>query len=270
MISFKRGFCFGCSFTEYQWPTWATILQKDLDVPVYNWGLCGIGNRGILSKMVQADVKYNFTDEDLILVVWTSWTREDRYIQGHWRNHGNLLNQDFYDRNFISRYWDWENDIINNSTCIITANLAYKPWLNGSIVKTDKPQDLYIPNQTDKDRIELQNQRNMIDFYVPRLPKMQYFDMNENSYYNNTTTDGHPDIMLHKRFVLEKIYQPLGIQMKPTTEQDIKTFYDHAVQKFSEFKDQKYAWEKMVDACKDLWHHGDWQRSRIDDWNSHV
>lgn len=270
MKKFNRVFCFGCSFTEYQWPTWATILQKDLDVPVYNWGLCGIGNRAILSKIVQCDIKYQFDKDDLIMVVWTSWTREDRYITGHWRNGGNILNQDFYDRNFIEKYWDWENDVINNATCILSANKSYQIFLNGSIVKTDDPKDIYIPNQDDARKIELQNQRRMIDFYVPQLPKMVYFDMNTNSYYNNTTTDGHPDIMAHKNFVLENIYQPLNIKMKISTERDIENFYNHAVEKFSKLKNQKYTWDKMVEACKDLWQYGNWERSRIDDWNSNV
>lgn len=270
MQSFDRIFCFGCSFTEYQWPTWATILQKDLDIPVYNWGLCGVGNRAILSKMIQCDIKHKFTERDLIMVVWTSWTREDRYITGHWRNGGNILNNEFYDRNFISKYWDWENDIINNATSIISANKSFNIFLNGSIVKVSDPKDIYIPNKDDERKIELQNQRRMIDFYVNHLPKMVYFDMNNNSYYNKTTTDGHPDIMLHKDFVMENIYKPLGITMKESTKRDVQLFYDHAVRAFGTFKDTKYAWENMVNAAKDLWQYGDWQRSRVDDWDSNV
>ena len=269
-MNHNRVFCFGCSFTEYQWPTWATILQKDLDIPVYNWGLCGLGNKGIFSKLIQCDIKYNFTEKDLIMIVWSSWTREDRYINGHWNNGGNILNNHYYDRKFIEKYWDWENDIINNASCIISANKAYNIWLNSSIVPLDNPQDLFIPDQDDKNSIQQKNQRKMLEFYLTKLPKMTYFDMTQNSYYNKTTTDGHPDIMLHKKFVLENVYKPLGITMKSKTEQDIQLFYDHAVRSFTAYKDHKYSWENVVNACKTLWQFGDWQRSRIDDWDSNV
>jgi hypothetical protein len=51
-MKFKRAFLFGCSYTEYKWPTWANILKKDLDIPVYNWGLSGLGNVGLHCRMV--------------------------------------------------------------------------------------------------------------------------------------------------------------------------------------------------------------------------
>lgn len=270
-MRYKRIFTFGCSFTEYQWPTWASIMQKDLDIPVYNWGLCGIGNRGILSKIVQCDIKYNFTKDDLIIVIWSSWTREDRYIDGRWRNHGNILNQDFYGKNFIEKFWDWENDIINNATCIIAADKMYDNILHGSIVPISTPQDLYIPDQSANDKIAKQNEKKLIDFYIPRLPNdIIYFDMTKNSYYKKTTTDGHPDIKMHQYFVENNIYSRLGINLKDSTINDIDAFYDHAVEKFKEISKPTYDWHKLVEACKDLWQHGNWQRQRIDDWNSDV
>ena len=79
-MEYKRAFCFGCSFTNYEWPTWVDILRKDLDIQVQNWGLQGLGNVGILSKMIQCDIINKFTNEDLVIVLWSSWTREDRYI----------------------------------------------------------------------------------------------------------------------------------------------------------------------------------------------
>lgn len=269
-MKYKRIFCFGCSFTEYQWPTWANIIQKDLDIPVYNWGLCGIGNRGILSKMIQCDIKYSFNKDDLIIVVWSSWTREDRYIDGHWRNHGNLLNQDFYDKNFIKKYWDWENDIINNATCIIAANKMYSDVLNASIVPLKNPQDIYISDKTQLETIQQKNQKQMINFYIDKLPSMEYFDMSKNSYFDKTTTDGHPDIRLHQLFVEQTIYGKLRLQLKESTIHDISSFFNKTVESFSHINKDGYDWHKLVDACKTLWHNGNWQRTRIYDWNSDV
>ena len=158
MQSFSRIFCFGCSFTDFPWPTWATILQKDLDIPVYNWGLTGVGNRAIFSRMIQCDIKHKFTERDLIMVVWSSWTREDRYIAGSWTQGGNVLSHLYYDRNFITKYWDRENDIINNATSIISANKLFNIFLNGSIIKISDPRDVHISNSDDVKKIEQQNQ----------------------------------------------------------------------------------------------------------------
>ena len=106
-MEYKRAFCFGCSWTYYAWPTWVDILRKDLDIPVQNWGIANLGNVGILNRMVQCDISNKFTDKDLIIVLWTSWTREDRYIEGKWTRCGNIFAQPSdspYDSDFIKKY----------------------------------------------------------------------------------------------------------------------------------------------------------------------
>ena len=123
-MNFERVFCFGCSWTHYKWPTWADLCRYGTDKPVYNWGLRGIGNVGILHRMLEADLKHQFTDKDLILVQWSTWTREDRYID-KWQAGGAVFNNNFYDKDFVKKYWSWNNDIIKNSTAIISANRMF-------------------------------------------------------------------------------------------------------------------------------------------------
>ncbi len=36
---------FGCSFTDYSWPTWADIIARDLDCEYENWAIGGGGNQ---------------------------------------------------------------------------------------------------------------------------------------------------------------------------------------------------------------------------------
>ena len=59
-MKYDRIFTFGCSWTRYVWPTWADIIKyTDQKPEVHNWGKPGIGNVGILYRMIECDLKNN-------------------------------------------------------------------------------------------------------------------------------------------------------------------------------------------------------------------
>jgi len=128
-----RLFTFGCSFTEYDWPTWADLIGHTLHqdgYEYYNFGLAGTGNYYILASMIKANNDFKFTDTDIIMVMWSSWTREDRLLPNNnntvgWTNAGNLLNSSFYTQHFIEKYWSMDHDIIKNITCITAAQAMF-------------------------------------------------------------------------------------------------------------------------------------------------
>lgn len=103
---YKRVFIFGCSFTNYIWPTWANILHFETNpgTEAYNYGYPGGGNLFILSQMMAAHQKHRFQANDLILTMWSTFCREDRYIGHRWETPGNLWTQGFYDEEFIRKY----------------------------------------------------------------------------------------------------------------------------------------------------------------------
>lgn len=74
----NRLFVFGCSFTNWCWPTWADLLGLNYE-NYENWGRPGIGNRAIAEKISECHVKNNFTKDDTIIIQWTSYTRYDWY-----------------------------------------------------------------------------------------------------------------------------------------------------------------------------------------------
>ena len=41
---------FGCSFTDYAWPTWADIIAYDLGCEYENWAQGGGGNQQIARR----------------------------------------------------------------------------------------------------------------------------------------------------------------------------------------------------------------------------
>jgi hypothetical protein len=56
--------------------------------------------------LMQADEFFKFNEDDLIIICWTSITREDRFIGDVWQTHGNIYTQDFYSNEFIKKYVD--------------------------------------------------------------------------------------------------------------------------------------------------------------------
>lgn len=102
---YKRVFAFGCSFTNYKWPTWADVISFEYpDVEYYNFGKAGGGNLFIFSTIMAANKKYRFTQDDLVLIMWSTFSREDRYIQRGWETPGNIFTQGYYDKEFIKKY----------------------------------------------------------------------------------------------------------------------------------------------------------------------
>lgn len=94
----KRLFTFGCSFTEYGWPSWADLLSTNYD-HFENWGLRGLGNRAIAERVAECHVKNKFTKNDTVIVQWSSHLRHDwfnmhRFPEGRspgWKTAGSIF-----------------------------------------------------------------------------------------------------------------------------------------------------------------------------------
>jgi hypothetical protein len=200
---YNRAFMFGCSFTNYVWPTWADMLAHQVDFPAYNLGKGGIGNVGILHELVKADIKYKYTDNDLIIIMWSHWSREDRYFKNGWEAHGNVFSNPFYDSNFIKKYWSWENDIIKNSTSIILANKAYNISDQFSILNYGEKQ--YYD--------EMRTTTPLFEYYYEQLPKCKIFDLSKNTKFCGRLNDSHPDLLMHLNFYNENIAKIHGLEL---------------------------------------------------------
>jgi hypothetical protein len=96
---YKRLFTFGCSFTGYKYPTWANIMNKHVpQAEFYNLGRSGGGNVFIANRITEANRKFNFCDTDLVMVMWSTFCREDRYLPNRgWMTPGNIYTQDELD-----------------------------------------------------------------------------------------------------------------------------------------------------------------------------
>ena len=113
-----RVFAFGCSLTQYFYPTWADILihhyKKEGATSGENWGRSGAGNQYISTRLWEAHTEHKFTKDDIILLQWSSFFREDRYHMGKgWHTPGNFSQATIIDNAFVLnnyRYesvWEW-------------------------------------------------------------------------------------------------------------------------------------------------------------------
>lgn len=106
-LKYKRVFAFGCSFTSYLHPTWADVLASEcINARFYNLGKSGAGNLNIACRIAEAHNVFNFTDTDLVMVMWTSYCREDRYVDGRWLACGNVFSNDVYPKDWVKKFAD--------------------------------------------------------------------------------------------------------------------------------------------------------------------
>lgn len=114
---YKRVFTFGCSFTKYIYPTWADIISTELpNSEYYNFGKTGSGNLLISNRIAQANAKFKFCETDLVLIMFSTVCREDRYLSGKWVTPGNVYTQrGWYDKDFVKNYCDPEGFLVRDS-----------------------------------------------------------------------------------------------------------------------------------------------------------
>ena len=111
----SRLFTFGCSFTNYHWPTWADIVSQDFE-HYENWGQIGAGNKFIYFSLVECQQRKNITSDDTVIIMWSSQAREDRFIKDKWHTPGVVY--DNYDEYFLENLVDADGYLLDTVTYI--------------------------------------------------------------------------------------------------------------------------------------------------------
>lgn len=117
---YKRFFAFGCSMTSYCWPTWADIIAQEIPES-YNYGKSGGGNMYIANQLTEANQRHKFNKDDLVMVMWSSIHREDRYMNNQWETPGNIYTQGTYDLSFVRKFADVRGYYIRDMALITMA-----------------------------------------------------------------------------------------------------------------------------------------------------
>lgn len=114
---YNRFFAFGCSMTAYHWPTWADAIACEIPES-YNYGKSGGGNMFIACQVSEANIRHKFTKDDLVMIMWSGVSREDRYIKNSWLTPGNIYTQNYYNQDFIDKFADSKGFMVRDLNMI--------------------------------------------------------------------------------------------------------------------------------------------------------
>ena len=165
--------------------------------------------------MLAWDLEHGFDDTDLVLVNWSSFTREDRIKNGCWKTGGNIVRSRFYDDKFIRNYWDEENDFVKNAGAIIMAGRlfnidyqSYMPWhQHTSKLKKKYPQKIHSYSQEDWYNKWSSQISHIEDFDRDVGQEIIGFDKG----WQDLACDNHPGILTHTYHAI-KIAKHLGFK----------------------------------------------------------
>ena len=226
LSSYKRLFTFGCSFTGYIWPTWADILHKEMpNATHYNYGRSGAGQLFITCMLTEANQRHNFDKDDLIIVQWSTFFREDRYIKNWWHTPGNIFTQNMYDEKFIRKFTDLRGYIIRDLSLITMSKHMLQALPSDSVMLTSIPITSELSNIEPETKIDdvLELYRDTIDCMqtpmtealrpdgnntiFPWSTNIGYYDL-DNGEPNKLFMDYHPGPILYHEY-LKKLNFPL-------------------------------------------------------------
>lgn len=223
-----RLFTYGCSFTRYLWPTWADILHQVM--PGENWALSGGGNKFIFESLIESLVTHNINNQDTIIIMWSSWAREDRYSTGGWKLAGNVYNNHLYDKNFLQNHWSDEGAIYDSLNWICAAHKLLTSMGCNYYITSAWPlfqvkeweanpflQDIVNPEKYQKyfDFLNAYNSRTITDNLFQPKYKTQEILWKKVEWTDQPSNDPHPLPIDHFNWICENLIDKLSI----TTEQ---------------------------------------------------
>lgn len=200
---YKRFFAFGCSFTSYLWPTWADIVSTEMpDAEFFNLGKSGSGNMLISLRIAEANNRFKFTDTDLIMVMFTTYTREDRWVENQWITPGNIYDNDIYPKDWVKKFADERGYLIRDAA-LIDMSMKYLDNL-----PCDKYCMLSVPFIEGSDHCELNGKmhKDILDTYSAtfnRLPPSMFdLEIREHNQLDYAGfKDGHPSTIRYYNYL---------------------------------------------------------------------
>jgi hypothetical protein len=229
----KRLYTFGCSYTNYKWPTWADFIATQFDY-FENWGKSGAGNYYITSKILECNQINKFTKNDTILIMITSFTRFDMISRDSvFHTHGNLYVQNYYEEKFIENFWSEEFGFHMTWFCLNTIinllkNIGCQYKIMNAFDMSKKELDYFVFEGLNKPRV-----KNCAEYILKNLPNDNLKDYSERKqlsgieYYvfDDFGRDVHPPISTQHDWV-----------------KDYMNEYYHP-----DMENMKNKWEKLID-----------------------
>ena len=204
----NRFFTFGCSFTEYAWPTWADIVGQEFD-EYENWGRCGAGNLFISNQVVECHLKNTISANDTVAIMWTNITREDRYINRIWETHGNILTGEFFPDTYIKQIFDVRGFYVRDlalmySTKVLLESIGCKYYFFSMVPVGNSDQYNYTANSdlAEIDDLLISYSELLNSFYPSVFEEIFNFNWQSKTLLSGAERfDNHPTPMEHLQYI---------------------------------------------------------------------
>jgi hypothetical protein len=209
----KRLFTFGCSFTQFMWPTWADIIASNNSYDLYeNWGRSGSGNLFIFNSIIECNLKRKFTVDDDIFVMWATIHRDDGYRDSKWTGNGGVPAEVI----LTTGRWDMQGYQLRDMAFIYAIDqLMASIGCNLQMMATTDLTDMTATGSNHQDMLTSYKPttQDIIELYTPTLNKI-HPSVHKVCYNNNWRTrprfredNSHPGPGVYMEY-LEKIFGP--------------------------------------------------------------
>ena len=211
-MKYKRFFAFGCSFTKWKWKTWPDFLAESLNLECNNFAVPGAGNEYIFHSIVEANETYKFNQNDLIIVCWTNFAREDRYIKDKWVHSSNIYNYTVFDRKWVNQWFDLKGAFKKTCSYIASITNLLENTKSNFLYTSIMPMDFINDKDPIYQNLCIKKELLIYDKYFKlMLPSMVEYLYDSLPYCRNPNpqapNDNHPSEVQHLQFV-NKIILP--------------------------------------------------------------
>jgi hypothetical protein len=215
-----RIFTFGCSFTEYKWPTWADMILYGNEG--YNCGVSGGGFDSILYRLIETDRKFKLTTDDKIIIVFTTPLRWDLIINQQWSTHGQVTNSPHFVK-YLDKLFSIDGLIYKSfyNIQLIDDFLKYRNLnyvfgsLNGIYSHIGNYFEYHDISEETKGLIKYVSDRvnvELMDFKTFIMGQSESWTVTKK--YKNDNSEYHPRPLTHYKWVTEILMKHMEIDLK--------------------------------------------------------
>lgn len=233
--------------TSYYWPTWADIIAQEIPES-YNYGQAGGGNLFIASQVAEANVRFKFNEDDLVIVMWSSISREDRYRHGAWITPGNIYTQGFIDEKFVKEWADSRGYLVRD-LAIITMCKGLLDSINTNYHMLNMAP--FVDIQFNDPKRSFDDGADVLNFYTSTIESLKpdlltvacngtwpQHPIRHNG--GGQTADYHPSTDMYYRY-LNEVFR--GTQFKSETLEFIK-YHELKIRQARDLSEFKHIWSK--------------------------
>ena len=203
----NRLFTFGCSFTQYKWPSWANIIGLNFE-KFYNFGQPGSGMFFMIYQFVFGNEYFKFNKNDTLIFMLSDEARVDIIKNKEWLTTGLVFNsKEIFGDKFFNHYSETHavessyiyvyllKEMLDNIGCNYEIIYAFPPFFENTISLFDKS----IKNIWNKKHKLTNSNIESLTTFSQKI--------NDNSYnlINDITKekykDGHSTILTHLKYV---------------------------------------------------------------------